>query len=127
MAEFRTFPLWIISRVLIGLFSCAAVAQSPQTPPEWKPVEDALGRSGKVQSDGAFKFSMPRKDLKVTVAGTPIKAGLALGSWAAFSGSGDNAMVMGDLVLAEDEVAPVMAKLQLGGAEITALHNHVLH
>jgi len=98
-----------------------------QTPAEWKPVEDALGRSGKVQPDGTLKFAMPRKDLKVTVDGTPIKAGLALGSWAAFSASGDNAMVMGDLVLTEDEVGPVMAKLQQGGIEITALHNHVLH
>jgi hypothetical protein len=110
--------------VLVLLFSGLAVAQ---TPAEWKPVEYALGRSGKVQPDGALKFAMPRKDLKVSVDGTPIKAGLALGSWAAFSSSGDNAMVMGDLVLVEDEVAPVMAKLQPGGIEITALHNHVLH
>src|SRR5258708_12695711 len=121
MAEFRTFPLWIISRVLIGLFSCAAVAQSPQTPPEWKPVEDALGRSGKVQSDGAFKFSMPRKDLKVTVAGTPIKPGLALGSWTAFSVSGDNAMVMGDLGLPKDQHAPSMPKLQSRQVQHTPL------
>src|SRR6266852_8167039 len=83
-----------------------------QTPAVWKPVEDAMGRTGKVQPDGPLKFSMPRKDLKVTVDGTPIKAGLALGSWAAFSASGDSAMVMGDLVLVEDEVGPVMAKLQ---------------
>ncbi len=70
---------------------------------------------------------MPRKDLKVAIGGTAIKPGLALGSWCAFSSSGDNAMVMGDLVLVEDEVAPVMAKLQANGIEITALHNHVLH
>lgn len=105
-------------------FSTALFAQ---TAPEWKPVESALGRTGKVQPDGPLKFAMPRKDLKVTVAGTPIKPGLALGSWCAFSSSGDSAMVMGDLVLAEDEVAPVMAKLQEAGIEITALHNHVLH
>ena len=86
-----------------------------------------MGRSGKLQPDGAFKFSMPRKDLKVTVAGTPIKPGLALGSWAAFSASGDSAMVMGDLVLTEDEVTSVMEKLQQEGIDITALHNHVLH
>ena len=110
--------------VLLSIFSLFATAQAP---PEWKPVEDALGRTGKVQSDGALKFAMPRKDLKVTVDGTPIKPGLALGSWAAFSSSGDNAMVMGDLVLVEDEVGPVMAKLQQGGIEVTALHNHVLH
>ena len=97
-----------------------------QTPAEWKPVEAALGRTGKIQSDGRLKFGMPRKDLKVGVGGIPIKAGLALGSWAAFASSGDHAMVMGDLVLTEDEVGPVMAKLQQGGIEITALHNHVL-
>ena len=110
--------------VLLFLLSVLAAAQ---TPAEWKPVEVALGRTGKVQSDGSLKFGMPRKDLKVTVDGVSIKAGLALGSWAAFSASGDNAMVMGDLVLTEDEVGPVMAKLQQGGIEITALHNHVLH
>src|SRR5713226_2363012 len=104
----------------LSLFSHA------QTPAEWKPVEDALGRTGKVQPDGPLKFAMPRKDLKVTVDAVPIKAGLALGSWVAFSSSGDNAVVMGDLVLTEDEVAAVMAKLQQGGIEITALHNHVL-
>src|SRR5439155_4903305 len=64
---------------------------------------------------------------KVTVVGTAIKPGLALGSWAAFSANGDNSMVMGDLVLVEDEVAPVMAKLQAGGIDISALHNHLLH
>jgi hypothetical protein len=107
--------------VLACIFSLA------QTPPDWKPVESALGRTGKVQSDGVLKFAMPRKDLKVTVAGTPIKPGLALGSWCAFFGSSDNSIVMGDLVLLEDEVAPVMQKLQAGGVEIAALHNHVLH
>jgi len=110
--------------ILVLLFSSLTRAQ---TPAEWKPVEDSLGRAGKLQPDGVFKFAMPRKDLKVTVDGTPIKPGLALGSWAAFSASGDNAMVMGDLVLTEDEVGPVMLALQQGGIEVTALHNHVLH
>jgi hypothetical protein len=65
--------------------------------------------------------------MNVTVNGVQIKAGLALGSWVAFkSTSQGNAMAMGDLVLAEDEVAPVMAELQSGGIEITALHNHLL-
>lgn len=113
--------------VVLAAFAPSNPNCSAQTPPEWKPVESNLGRAGKVQSDGTLKFGMPRKDLKVTVAGTPIKPGLALGSWCAFSASGDNSMVMGDLVLVEDEVAPVMAKLQASGIEITALHNHVLH
>src|SRR5438552_6338085 len=113
--------------VLLAGLPCVVFSQSSATPAEWKPIVTALGRSGKVQSDRPMKFGKPRKDLKVTVAGTAIKPGLALGSWCAFSASGDNSMVMGDLVLIEDELAPVMAKLQAGGIEITALHNHVLH
>ena len=70
---------------------------------------------------------MPRKDLHVTVAGTEIKPGLALGAWAAFHTVGKNdAMVMGDLVLTDDEVAPVIKALQDGGVEVTALHNHLI-
>jgi len=94
---------------------------------QWKAVQEAMGRPGKVQSDGTFKFSMPRKDLYVTVAGTPIKPGLALGSWTAFAGTPSHAMVMGDLVLMENEVAPVMTKLQEEGIQQTALHNHLLN
>jgi len=105
-------------------FSTQLYAQ--QDAAKWKPVESAFGRSGKPQSDGAFKFAMPRKDLKMTVGGTAIKPGLALGSWAAFSSPGDDAMVMGDLVLLEAEVAPVMDKLEAGGVSVTAVHNHLL-
>ena len=94
---------------------------------EWKPVEDALGRKGSLQPGDVYKFSMPRSDLKVTVAGTPIKAGLALGSWLAFKRTGKDAVVMGDLVLTESEVEPVMAKLQQEGIEETAIHNHLLN
>jgi biotin operon repressor len=94
---------------------------------DWKSVDEAMGRSGQDQPDGARKYSLPRKDLNVTVNGVQVKAGLALGSWAAFSHPGKNAIVMGDLVLTEDEVAPVMQKLQSGGIEVTALHNHLLH
>ena len=94
---------------------------------DWKAVDDAMGRAGQDQPDGARKYAMPRKDLNVTVNGVQVKAGFALGSWAAFNHPGKNAMVMGDLVLTEDEVAPVMQKLQSGSIDITALHNHLLH
>jgi hypothetical protein len=70
---------------------------------------------------------MPRKDMKVTVNGTVVQPGLALGSWTAFNGTPDHAMVMGDLVLSEDEVEPVMLKLQQEGIHETAVHNHLLH
>lgn len=75
-----------------------------------------------------YKFSFPRSDMHVSVDGVALKPALALGSWIAFKpASGDKTMVMGDIVLGEDEVEPVMNSLQAGGVEQTALHNHVLH
>jgi hypothetical protein len=87
-------------------------------------IDQALGRSGQKTGD-VYKVSYPRTDLHVSVKGVAIKPGLALGSWAAFSGTDDNAMVMGDLVLLEDELNPVMDKLRSAGFEITAVHNHL--
>jgi len=69
---------------------------------------------------------MPRKDLHVTLNGVAIKPGLALGSWVAFKKAENGAMVMGDLVLTQEEVEPVMRKLQEGGVEISAVHNHLI-
>lgn len=89
-------------------------------------IDQALGRSGQKTVD-VYKVSFPRSDLHVSVHGLAIKPGLALGSWAAFLGSDDNAMVMGDLVLLEDELNPVMDKLRAAGFEITAVHNHLMH
>jgi hypothetical protein len=89
------------------------------------PIDQALGRSGQKTGD-VYKVSFPRTDLHVSVHGVAIKPGLALGSWAAFLGTDDNAMVMGDLVLLQDELNPVMAKLRSSGFEITAVHNHLL-
>ena len=94
---------------------------------DWKPVEQALGKAGSMQPGDVYKVSLPRSDLKVTVGGVELKPALALGSWVAFKKTGDMTMVMGDLVLTEDEVTPVMTKLEEGGVEPTALHNHVLH
>ncbi len=103
------------------------ITQNSSPANEWQVVEQALGRAGQVQPDGAYKVGMPRGDLSVTVVGTQIKPTLALGSWVAFSKPGIGAMMMGDLVLTENEVTPVMTSLQSNGIEITALHNHVLH
>lgn len=94
---------------------------------EWKTVEDVFGFPGANLPGGVIRFNMPRKDLHVTLAGTEIKPGLALGAWAAFHHVGANdAMVMGDLVLTEDEVAPVMKALLDGGVEVSAIHNHLI-
>lgn len=88
-------------------------------------IDQALGRSGQKTGD-VYKVGFPRADLHVNVRGLAIKPGLALGSWAAFTGTDDNAMVMGDLVLLEEELNPVMDKLRSSGFEITAVHNHLI-
>jgi hypothetical protein len=93
---------------------------------DWKAVGQAMGKEGEMQPGDVYKVSLPRSDLQVTVSGVQLKPAFALGSWVAFKKSGNMTMVMGDLVLTEDEVTPVMTKLQEGGVEQTALHNHVL-
>jgi len=120
-----------LHHVFIAMFLFGLTAWSQGTAPSndnaWKAVDAAMGRAGQDQPDGTHKYALPRKDLNVTLNGVQIKAGLALGSWVAFKPtSNGSAMVMGDLVLLEDEVAPVMAELQSGGIEITALHNHLI-
>jgi Domain of Unknown Function (DUF1259) len=117
----------VVMVVQLLVLCCAALAQTAPAANDWKAVEQALGRSGQLQGDGAYKFGLPRGDLKVTVDGVQVKPTLALGSWIAFSSPGQDAMLMGDLVLAEDEVSPVMLALQENGLQVTALHNHVLH
>jgi hypothetical protein len=93
--------------------------------PDWNAVGQALGREGSLQGD-VYRIGLPRSDLKVRVDGVDIKPALALGGWLAFRPMGDQAMVMGDLVLTQQEINPVMAKLAESGIEITAVHNHLL-
>src|SRR5215813_2401679 len=104
----------------------SVASSSPQTATDWKDVEQALGKAGSMQPGNVYKVSLPRSDLKVTAGGVELKPALALGSWVAFKKNGDMSIVMGDLVLTEDEVTPVLTKLQEGGVEVSALHNHVL-
>src|SRR6516165_441940 len=89
-------------------------------------VGAALGKTGAMAPGGIYRVGLPRTDLKVTLDGVELKPGFALGSWLAFEKMGDQGMVMGDLVLTMDEVAPVMTKLAAGGIEVTALHNQLL-
>jgi hypothetical protein len=89
-------------------------------------VGATLGKTGATAPGGIYRVGLPRTDLKVTLDGVELKPGFALGSWLAFETMGDQGMVMGDLVLTMDEVAPVMTKLAAGGIEVTALHNHLL-
>jgi hypothetical protein len=89
-------------------------------------VGEALGKTGATAPGGIYRVGLPRTDLKVTLDGVELKAGFALGGWLAFEKMGDQGMVMGDLVLTMDEVAPVMTKLAASGIDVTALHNHLL-
>ena len=89
-------------------------------------VGEALGKSGTAPPKGVYRVGLPRTDLKVTLDGVELKPGFALGGWLAFERMGDQGMVMGDLVLTENEVNPVMTKLAVGGIDVTALHNHLL-
>jgi len=89
-------------------------------------VGQALGKTGATAPGGIYRVGLPRTDLKVTLDDVELKPGFALGGWLAFEKMGDQGMVMGDLVLTMDEVAPVMTKLAGGGIAVTALHNHLL-
>jgi Domain of Unknown Function (DUF1259) len=91
----------------------------------WQQVDDVLGRKPAVSGD-VRRYGFPRSDLSVTLDGVTIKPGLALGGWVAFKPMGGEAMVMGDLVLLESEINPVMLKMIEGGLDITAVHNHLL-
>jgi hypothetical protein len=127
LSSIRACALAAVIMLVVALPTAARAQTTGATAAgEWKTVEDVFGFPGANLPGGVIRFNMPRKDLHVTIAGTEIKPGLALGAWAAFHRVGDNdAMVMGDLVLTEDEVAPVMKALLDGGVEITALHNHL--
>src|SRR5436305_61337 len=111
----------LMASVLAMLFAAGASAQEV----DWQKVDDAFGRKPAVSGD-VHRYGFPRTDLSVTLDGVTIKPALALGGWVAFKPAHDGAMVMGDLVLLETEINPVMLKLIEGGLEITAVHNHLL-
>jgi hypothetical protein len=121
--------LQIVS-ISMGIVCGAGIAEATEPPArasgaEWRSVEEALGKAGQVQAGGVFRVAMPRTDLKVTVQGVDVNAGFALGSYAAFKKVGKSAMVMGDLVLLDQEVNAVMTGLFRNGLVVTALHNHL--
>ncbi|MES0067975.1 DUF1259 domain-containing protein [Mesorhizobium sp. M0074] len=108
------------------LIAMSALLQPASAAPDWQTIAKALGKSGTETPDGVYRVGLPRTDLKVSLDGVALKPGFALGGWIAFEPMGDQAMVMGDIVLTQDEVNPVMKKLEESGIEITAVHNHLL-
>ena len=88
-------------------------------------IEELTGAKGKRdEKEGVFKVAVPRGDLNVTAAGVRMTAPMGLTSWAAFKRVGPHTVVMGDMVLLEDQVNPVMGVALDMGLEVTALHNH---
>jgi hypothetical protein len=117
----------MLARFVTSTVVLLTLAAPAHADPDWNTVAQALGKSGAEMPGGVYRIGLPRSDLKVTLDGVVIKPALALGSWLAFKAMGDkDAMVMGDLVLTQEEVNPVMRKLIENGLEITALHNHLL-
>src|SRR4051812_590708 len=113
--------LWLVASILAASFTTTAAAQEI----DWKKVDDTFGRKPAVSGD-VHRYGFPRTDLTVTLDGVTIKPALALGGWVAFKPMHGEAMIMGDLVLLETEINPVMLKMIEGGLEITAVHNHLL-
>jgi hypothetical protein len=106
----------------LAAFTSAVHAQGV----DWQKVDDAFGRKAAVVSGDVHRYAFPRTDLAVTLDGATIRPALALGGWVAFKPMDQDVMVMGDLVLLETEINPVMAKMIENGIDITAVHNHLL-
>ena len=129
--------LCTISLILAGVFATSANTPNWQSLMEpfisaahaqdidWQKVDETLGRKPAVSGD-VHRYGFPRTDLTVTLDGVTIKPALALGGWVAFKPMHGGVMAMGDLVLLETEINPVMAKMIAGGLDITAVHNHLL-
>src|ERR1051325_11314016 len=107
----------------LALITSAAAAQQQQV--DWDKVDAAFGRKAAVTGD-VHRYGFARSDLNVTLDGITIKPALALGGWIAMKPAHGGVMAMGDLVLTESEITPVLTKMIEGGVEITAIHNHVL-
>jgi hypothetical protein len=118
--------------LLIVLLATPVESQNPPAgqATSWAAVDHAMGRRGVIQPGDVQRYSFPRADLRVTAGGVTVKPALALGSWVAFKqmgGTPGKTMAMGDLVLLQSEVPPVIDKLRAAGIEQTALHNHLQH
>lgn len=116
----RAFRMFLMCSVVL---SSIVTAQGQEI--DWQKIDATLGRKPAVSGD-VRRYGFPRTDLSVAVDGVTLKPAFALGGWIAFKPSDGKAMVMGDLVLLESEVNPVVAKLRDGGLSVTAIHNHLL-
>ena len=105
--------------------AAVSAVQSNAPAVDWTRVDSAFGRTGTMLPGDVRRYGMPRGDLRVTAAGVSIRPSFALGSWTAMKAHTGGAVAMGDIVLTENELGPVIAKLQEGGVEQTAIHHHI--
>jgi Domain of Unknown Function (DUF1259) len=113
--------VWILSVMVVGWGEVRAADTALDT----AKIEQLTGGKGELNAqEGVFKVSVPRTDLAVTAAGVKMTPPMGLTSWAAFQQVSTQTMVMGDIVLLEDQVNPVMSVALTNGLEVTALHNH---
>jgi Domain of Unknown Function (DUF1259) len=110
---------------LASISLAVALSMPAKAETDWSTVDTILSRKAAVSGD-MHRYGLPRSDLSVSLDGVTLKPGFALGGWIAFEPMGDKAMMMGDLVLTEKEINPVMSKLLAEGLQVTALHNHLL-
>jgi Domain of Unknown Function (DUF1259) len=110
---------------LASISLAVALSMPAKAETDWSTVDTILSRKAAVSGD-VHRYGLPRSDLSVSLDGVTLKPGFALGGWIAFEPMGDKAMMMGDLVLTEKEINPVMSKLLAEGLQVTALHNHLL-
>src|SRR5215510_5718172 len=116
-----------LAALLAAVASLASAASAADTALDTAGIEQLTGLKGAVnEKEGVFKVSFPRKDIQATVAGARMIPDLGLTAWAAFTRAGDHTMVMGDIVVLEGEVNPVMSAALDNGLQVTALHNHFL-
>ena len=121
----RRLTMWGIFLLAIFLIG-SAPAHSAGAAADFSKVAEILDARGQMQ-EGAWVVRFPRSDLKVTINDEAMPTALGFVSWAAFKDMGKKTMIMGDLVLLEEEVFPVISVLEANGLQITALHNHFLH
>jgi Domain of Unknown Function (DUF1259) len=116
-----------LSHVAALVLALLAPAMAYATPAPYDKVDAVFGKKSQALPGNVYKYTWPRSDLHVTVNGTTIAPGLALGSWGAFTPIKDQTWVMGDLVLLQPEVGPVVERLQESNFEITGIHNHLIN
>jgi hypothetical protein len=123
----RRIPVTRLSVLALSAMLAMGFASAAQAAPDWATVGQALGKAGAEMPGGVYRVGLPRTDLHVQLGDIELKPTFALGSWVAFAPMGNQTMVMGDLVLTEAEVNPVMKSLLDSGLEVTALHNHLFN